>query len=83
LPVEMVSFNFDLSDSVSLEGFWQYNFRPSVYDGCGTFFSIADNLQEGCQNNYMIAGGTGTTAQSLQDFNPAAGAANAQRERYL
>ncbi|WP_050590181.1 DUF1302 domain-containing protein [Pseudomonas sp. URMO17WK12:I12] len=83
LPVEMVSFNFDLSDSVSLEGFWQYNFRPSVYDGCGTFFSIADNLQEGCQNNYLIAGGTGTTAQSLQDFNPAAGAANAQRERYL
>ncbi|WP_085582396.1 MULTISPECIES: DUF1302 domain-containing protein [unclassified Pseudomonas] len=83
LPVEMISFNFDLSDSVSLEGFWQYNFRPSVFDGCGTFFSIADNLQEGCQNNYMIAGGTGTTAQSLQDFNPAAGAANAQRERYL
>ncbi|MHA6138870.1 DUF1302 domain-containing protein [Pseudomonas mohnii] len=83
LPVEMISFNFDLSDSLSLEGFWQYNFRPSVFDGCGTFFSIADNLQEGCQNNYMIAGGQGTTAESLLDFNPAAGAANARRERYL
>lgn len=65
LPVEMLSFNFDLSNAVSLEGFWQYNFRPSVYDGCGTFFSIADNLQEGCQTDFMIAGGRGTTEQAL------------------
>ncbi|MNF30838.1 hypothetical protein D3C85_808590 [compost metagenome] len=84
LPVEMLSFNFDLSDTLSLEGFWQYNFRPSVFDGCGTFFSIADNLQEGCANDYMVAGGISTTANTLLDFDPAAGAAvNAQRERYL
>lgn len=65
LPVEMVSFNYDLADSVSLEGFWQYNFRPSVLDGCGTFFSSNDNIQEGCQVNYMVSGGTGTTGQAL------------------
>lgn len=66
LPVEMLSFSYDLSSAVSLEGFWQYNFRPSVFDGCGTFFSVADNLQEGCQTDFMIAGGRATTAQVLQ-----------------
>jgi hypothetical protein len=65
LPVEMLSFNYDLTDALSIEGFWQYNFRPSVFDGCGTFFSISDNLQEGCQVDFMIAGGAGTTAQAL------------------
>lgn len=65
LPVEMLSLNFDLSDSLSLEGFWQYNFRPTVFDGCGTFFSFSDNLQEGCANDYMIAGGRDTTANVL------------------
>lgn len=64
LPVEMLSVNFDLSDAMSLEGFWQYNFRPSVIDGCGTFFSPGDNVQEGCQFNTLITG-RGTTAQNL------------------
>ncbi|MNN00284.1 hypothetical protein D3C81_1128710 [compost metagenome] len=65
LPVEMVSFNYSLSDALSLEGFWQYNFRPSVFDGCGTFFSPGDNIQEGCQFTTVIAGATSTTAQAL------------------
>ena len=33
LPVEMLSFSYDLADTLSLEGFYQYNFRPSVLDG--------------------------------------------------
>ncbi|MNZ44684.1 hypothetical protein D3C78_623170 [compost metagenome] len=65
LPVEMVSFNYSLSDALSMEGFWQYNFRPSVFDGCGTFFSPGDNVQEGCQFATVLAGATSTTAQAL------------------
>ncbi|HIE1866400.1 DUF1302 domain-containing protein [Pseudomonas aeruginosa] len=65
LPLEMVSFSFDLAVSLSLEGFWQYNFRPTVQDGCGTFFSSNDNVAEGCQVNYMVSGGTSTTTQAL------------------
>lgn len=64
LPVEMVSFNYDLTDAVSFEGFWQYNFRPSVLEGCGTFFSSNDSLQEGCQVDKLIAGGISITANS-------------------
>ncbi|TDF80803.1 DUF1302 domain-containing protein [Pseudomonas sp. H9] len=64
LPVEMVSLNFDLTDALSVEGFWQYNFRPSVLDGCGTFFSSGDNTQEGCQFRTLISG-RGTTEQNI------------------
>ncbi|TDF83806.1 DUF1302 domain-containing protein [Pseudomonas sp. H9] len=65
LPVEMFSFSLDLTDAMSLEGFWQYNFRPSVLDGCGTFFSTGDNNQEGCQFRTVIAGANGTTDQAV------------------
>lgn len=66
LPVEMVSFNFGLNDTLSLEGFYQYNFRPSVLDGCGTFFQSADFAPEGC--GPIVAGLTGdkTTATALK-----------------
>ncbi|MDH4610464.1 DUF1302 domain-containing protein [Pseudomonas sp. BN102] len=74
LPVEMFSFNLDLSDAMNVEGFWQYNFRPSVIDGCGTFFSPSDNTQEGCQFTTLVTG-RGTTAQNLAagGFVPRAG----------
>ncbi|TDF82511.1 DUF1302 domain-containing protein [Pseudomonas sp. H9] len=66
LPVEMLSFNYDLADSLSLEGFYQYNFRPTVLDGCGTFFSISDNAQEGCQVEQMLVNPPGNlTTQQL------------------
>ncbi|MFJ4067196.1 DUF1302 domain-containing protein [Pseudomonas sp. NPDC089996] len=64
LPVEMVSVNLDVTDATSLEAFWQYNFRPSVFDGCGTFFSANDSAQEGCQLGAIISG-AGTTDQNL------------------
>ncbi|MDH1265660.1 DUF1302 domain-containing protein [Pseudomonas sp. GD03944] len=84
LPVEMVSFNYDLADSLSVEGFWQFNFRPSVLEGCGTFFSTNDALQEGCQYDKLIAGGLSTTDISSIDnvLNAPPGMAPAT-ERYL
>jgi hypothetical protein len=48
LPVEMLSFSYGLSDRLNLEGFYQYHWRPSVLDGCGTFFSPSDVIQPGC-----------------------------------
>ncbi|MGJ7517617.1 DUF1302 domain-containing protein [Pseudomonas baetica] len=53
LPVEMVSFSFGLSDTTNLEGFYQYNWRPSVLDGCGTFFAASDAIQKGCGPLYL------------------------------
>ncbi|MFJ3051290.1 DUF1302 domain-containing protein [Pseudomonas nitroreducens] len=53
LPVEMLSFNLGLTDKVNLEGFYQYNWRPSVLDGCGTFFATSDAIQPGCGPLYL------------------------------
>ena len=65
LPVEMLSFNLGLSDTLSLEGFYQYNFRPSVLDGCGTFFQAADFAPEGCGPIIAAVSGDRTTANAL------------------
>ncbi len=61
LPVEMLSFSFGLSDTLNLEGFYQYNWRPSVLDGCGTFFATSDVIQPGCGPLYLTQ--TQTDAQ--------------------
>ncbi|MHC8300498.1 DUF1302 domain-containing protein [Pseudomonas sp. ZS1P83] len=63
LPVEMVSFSFGLSDTTNLEGFYQYNWRPSVLDGCGTFFASSDAIQKGCGPLYL---GQVQTDQQMQ-----------------
>lgn len=84
LPAEMFSFNYDLTDAVSLEGFWQYNFRPSVLEGCGTFFSSNDSLQEGCGADKLIAGGISTTANSsVENALDVPAALRPASERYL
>ena len=53
LPVEMLSFSLGLPDTLNLEGFYQYNWRPSVLDGCGTFFASSDAIQKGCGPLYL------------------------------
>lgn len=65
LPVEMLSFNYDLADTLSLEGFYQYNFRPTVLDGCDTFFSVGDNIQEGCAHTEMLLGASNLNSQQV------------------
>ena len=80
----MFSFNYDLTDAVSLEGFWQYNFRPSVLEGCGTFFSSNDSLQEGCGADKLIAGGISSTANSsVENALDVPAALRPASERYL
>ncbi|AHL74384.1 hypothetical protein CH92_04495 [Stutzerimonas stutzeri] len=84
LPVEMISFNYDLADNLSVEGFWQYNYRPSVLGGCGTFFSNNDALQEGCQYNKLVAGGISTTdISSIENAVDAPPGMQSAAERYL
>ena len=43
IPVETAYFNWTPNKNLpSLEGFYQWKFRPFVIDGCGTYFSSAD-----------------------------------------
>lgn len=48
IPVEMFSFTAGINQNLKVEGFYQFKFRPTVVDGCGTFFAISDFVPENC-----------------------------------
>lgn len=48
LPVNMAFGAIDLTDTVSLQGFYQLGWEPFQLDGCGTYFANADIVAEGC-----------------------------------
>lgn len=54
LPVGMVYFNLGLTESLSLEAFYQYEWEKTQIDGCGTLFTSADYGASGC--NYVTVG---------------------------
>ncbi len=56
LPVGMAYANLGLTDNLSLEGFYQYEYQNTVADACGTFFSTSDISSQGC-NTLTVAGG--------------------------
>ncbi len=65
LPVEMVYGSLGLTDTVTLEAFYQLKWRPTVLDGCGTFFSGSDIIQPGCGPVYLSS----SAPESFQDAN--------------
>ncbi|CAM3800483.1 DUF1302 domain-containing protein [Parendozoicomonas haliclonae] len=48
LPVEMLYGSIGLTPEVTMEAFYQLNWRPTVQDGCNTFFAATDAIQPGC-----------------------------------
>lgn len=69
LPVGMVNLNLGLTDSTSLDMFYQYEWDNTKLDGCGTFFSTVDILGgPGCDkvtlNPTLVAG---VPSSSLSD----------------
>jgi hypothetical protein len=48
LPVGMVYANLGLTDNLSAEVFYQYEYQNTVSDPCGTYFSTSDIAAEGC-----------------------------------
>jgi hypothetical protein len=58
LPVGMVSANIGLPKGVSVEGFYQWEWKNSVVDGCGTYFlavdgSVGPNAQNACRAGFL------------------------------
>ncbi|MGH8352419.1 MAG: DUF1302 domain-containing protein [Pseudomonas sp.] len=61
VPVEAFQFNLGLTDNLSVESFYQWNFKESAIDPVGTYFSETDLFADG-----------GNTAYSQNDaFSPA------------
>jgi len=48
LPVNMIFANIGVTDNLSIEAFYQLEFKETVIDACGSYFSQADYLAEGC-----------------------------------
>jgi hypothetical protein len=66
IPAEMLSFNLGLNKNLQVEGFYQYKFRSSVLDGCGTFFQISDFTPESCGPITIAVVGDRTTETAMQ-----------------
>ena len=56
LPVNMAYGSFGLTDTVTLETFYQIEWEKTRPDACGTFFSTVDIVADGCGPVYL--GGT-------------------------
>ncbi|MFK0090042.1 DUF1302 domain-containing protein [Pseudomonas sp. NPDC090755] len=64
IPVPMLYFNFGLTDALSLEAFYQFKWRRSVLEGCGTFFAANDFLSGGEQGCFGVSRSTQADPQT-------------------
>ncbi|WP_226666682.1 DUF1302 domain-containing protein [Microbulbifer aggregans] len=48
LPVGMAYFNAGVTENLSVEGFYQYEWEKTQLEGCGTYFSSTDYAADGC-----------------------------------
>ncbi len=65
IPVNMLYVSQSLSDRLSMEAFYQLEWDQTIADNCGTFFSGADPLQDGCNTNYDILRSFSAAEQAL------------------
>ncbi|WP_137817929.1 DUF1302 domain-containing protein [Pseudomonas sp. 2FG] len=52
VPVEALSFNLGLTDNLSMETFYQFNWKESAIDPVGTYFSETDLFADGGNTAY-------------------------------
>jgi len=77
LPVPMVYGALAASDNLTIEGFYQLQWRKTEIDGCGTYFSSADWAASGCRGLAFAATipdatniAAGTVVQRASDDTP-------------
>lgn len=54
IPVNMFYIAQSLTDNLSMEAFYQIEWDQTVVDNCGTFFSQADVVADGCDQNLAV-----------------------------
>ena len=84
VPVEALSFNLGLTDNLSMETFYQFNWKESAIDPAGTYFSETDLFADGGNTAYNQSGSLaglmtpnpllgGNSLYGLLSSNPATG----------
>jgi hypothetical protein len=48
VPVPMLYGNLGLTDNLSMETFYQLQWRQTALEGCGTYFAAVDYVSDGC-----------------------------------
>lgn len=56
IPVNMIYLSQGLTDSLSVEAFYQLEWDQTIVDNCGTFFSNGDIGADGCEDRLVVAG---------------------------
>ncbi|ARS48310.1 DUF1302 domain-containing protein [Pseudomonas sp. GD04158] len=56
VPVEALSFNIGLTDNLSMETFYQFNWKETAIDPVGTYFSETDLFADGGNTAYTTVG---------------------------
>ncbi|SMC92556.1 Protein of unknown function [Desulfocicer vacuolatum DSM 3385] len=56
LPVEQVTAQVDLTDTLSIEGYYQWEWEPHRLDAAGSYFSTSDILDEGGESFILVPG---------------------------
>lgn len=56
VPVEALSFNIGLTDNLSMEAFYQFNWKETAIDPVGTYFSETDLFADGGHTAYSESG---------------------------
>jgi len=56
VPVESFNISLSLTDNLSMEAFYQWNWKESVMDPVGTFFSETDLFADGANTGYSSLG---------------------------
>jgi hypothetical protein len=56
VPIPAAKFDYDLSDTVALQGFFQLGWRPTRLEPIGTYFSVTDIASPG-GNNVLLGFG--------------------------
>lgn len=62
VPVEALSFNIGLTDNLSMETFYQFNWKETAIDPVGTYFSETDLFADGGNTAYSTNADLGSTA---------------------
>lgn len=75
-PAEMLYANLGVTDSTSLEAFYQLKWRKTVPEGCGTYFSSSDFASDGC-DRLAFAAAAPDSANFAAPIFPAPGAPGA------
>lgn len=65
IPVNMFYVSQSLTENLSAEAFYQLEWDQTVADNCGTFFSTADVVADGCDNNLALLSNSAALAAAV------------------